>query len=590
MPRAILPAQDRFSALDRVFARFLTDQSGGVDPLLALCAALTSRAVGEGDSCLPLAPLAGKPWPPDEAPGRGFFFPELPEIVRRLSATGQVGAPGDFRPLILTSSGRLYLHRFFEYESAVARALLSRCRKPPGYAAENMQQYLAELFPPGDPRTSVQQREAATAAAASLFSVVTGGPGTGKTHTAARIIALLLLADPGRRILLSAPTGKAAARLSESLGRAACSLALPAPVAERFPLEAATIHRLLGAKGRGSGFAHDSQNPLAADTVLVDEASMVDLPLMFSLVSALPPDCRLILLGDRDQLSSVEPGSVFSDICGGTAAAGRGLAGAITVLTENFRFPEDSGIHRLARLVLEGRDREALDLLREDRRADLAWVDASDPEALSRKLGEEALSGYARHLAAASPGEMLAAREDFVVLAAVRRGPLGLLRANEFLTALFARNNLLRPGVGAFFHARPLLVTVNDYAAGLLNGDMGCVFGNAAYFPSREEEPRRFAAALLPSHETAWAITVHKAQGSEFDTVFVLLPENPSPVATRELLYTAVTRARRRVVVAASPASFSAAVTNRARRSSGLGEALWAGPAPESANEESQLP
>lgn len=575
---AMLPAPDLFSDLDRIFASFIAEKDGREDCILLTCAALASRAVAQGDSCLALPILAGKPWPPEEAPGLGFLFPELPEILAGLRQSSQVGEPGDFRPLILDGE-RLYLHRFHAYETAVARALGARLRPAPGWDEESMRRALDRLFPPGDPGSEDGQRQAAARAGAGLFSVISGGPGTGKTHTVARILALLLSVNPGERIALCAPTGKAAARLGESVGRALRGLGPAAP--KKIPAEASTLHRLLGARGRGGEFSHNEKKPLPLDTLVVDEASMVDLPLMYALVQALAPGCRLILLGDRDQLSSVEPGSVFSDICGAPPAPSgkeEGLAGAITVLTENFRFTSGSGIHQLARLILAGDAKAALELAREPGREDLAFIDARDPEALSSRIREEALAGYSSMLRARSPEEMLAAREDFAVLTALREGRLGLSGLNAFLTSVFARENMVRPASGPFFHGRPLLVTKNDYATELMNGDMGAIFEGQAHFPSPEGSPRSFPPALLPALETAWALTVHKSQGSEFQTVLAVLPEDASPVATRELLYTAVTRARKRVVIAASPASFAAAVEKRTQRSSGLGLALWGSP------------
>ncbi len=541
-------------------------------------------------------------------------------------------------PLVLDGAGRLYLRRYWDHEGALAAALRDRAA---GTAADVDRVVLAEglarLFGSGGARGDAPvdaaagidaggrvdvvsapgaagQQAAADAAVTRRLCVVTGGPGTGKTTTVVKILALLAeqaqaLGVPPPRVALVAPTGKAAARLTEAVRRARAGLDVADAVRTAIPDAAATIHRTLGSlPGVATRFRFDAGNPLAEDVVLVDEASMVDVALMRRLVDAVRPPARLILLGDKDQLSSVEAGAVLGDLCAAPA-----LRGCVVELTHSFRFGPESGIGALARAVNAGDAGAALEILTGDRHPDVTLVEPSaaargravvDP-ALARCVVDgyrpylAAVAGLAPLSAAAAAGRApradagaeggdgdegfaaaelacLAAFDGFRVLAAHRRGPGGVEQLNPAIARLLEDAGLLAPAARLAL-GQPVIVTRNDYNVMLFNGDIGLVLPDPArpgrrrvVFAAPDGRARALAPARLPAHAMAFALSVHKAQGSEFDAVAVVLPEADSPILSRELLYTAVTRARRSVTVFGSAALVRAAIERRIERASGL--------------------
>lgn len=518
-------------------------------------------------------------------------------LAAEWEATGWVGRPGQYRPFILEERGgraRFYLSRYHQHEAFVARALRERARQlmqPANIAA--LPAKLDSLFTP-DPED--RQRLAALLAQFKALVLVSGGPGTGKTTTVVKMLALLqrqaLTAPDDKacalRILLAAPTGKAAQRLSESLREAKEKLGLLPEVAAAIPETAQTLHRLLGAEGDTGRFRHGIDNPLACDLLLVDEASMIDLALMQAVLAALPPTSRLVLLGDRDQLASVEAGSVFGDLCvgGGMSAAMAAelalfgvaipaadareassvLADCRVELTRSYRFAPDSGIARLARAARVGDDAEFRAALQAQ--PDLETVAAT-------QLAARMKAGYAPYREAAKSvtdkdgiAAAFRAFAGFRVLAAHRQGRFGL----EGLNAVMEQGSPL------WYAGRPVIVRANDPALRLFNGDIGlCLPGEdglRVFFEAGPGEYRAFAPGRVPRHESAWAMTVHQSQGSEFDTVLLVLPEQPSPVQDRPLVYTAVTRAKTRFAFCGSASVLSAALATLPKRESGLVEKL----------------
>ncbi len=420
--------------------------------------------------------------------------------------------------------------------------------------------------------------------------VVAGGPGTGKTRTVARLLAAAfqVAIDEGRtlEVALAAPTGKAAARMTEAVRNevAAAGLAdeLAAPL---LATEASTIHRLLGPTG-GLEFRHDHDDPLTADVVVVDEASMVSLPLMARLLDAVRPDARLVLVGDPYQLASIEAGAVLGDVVGPAAVVGWGgalplgpLAGGVVVLERVHRFEADSAIASLADAVRAGEVDTAIDLLRSDRN-DVSWVRPDDAAAM--RAAEQRVVDAALDVArAALDGDRtvgLAASNAVKVLAATRNGPLGTYdwrdRVERRLQQVEPR---LRTG-RQWYIGRPVIVTRNDYLNALLNGDTGLVVatdgGSAVVFP-RGDATRDLQPSQLAQVETWWSMTIHKSQGSEFRHVVVSLPKAGSPILTRELLYTAITRAREHLTIVADESSLRAAIGRSVARASGLQDRLW---------------
>jgi exodeoxyribonuclease V alpha subunit len=425
------------------------------------------------------------------------------------------------------------------------------------------------------------------------LSVLVGGPGTGKTRTVAALLAVLLADGRHLDIALAAPTGKAAARLAEAFRAAA--LTLPADLGARLAAtEASTIHRLLGWQSRSaSRFRHDAAHPLPHDVVIIDETSMVSLPLMAKLLDAVRPDAQLVLVGDPGQLASVEAGSVLGDVAGSVLAADGStsdvagpLAGVVSSLTYSHRFPPGSPLDLFARAVRQGDADAALAVLADPASASaprgaLGWhrlsADSSEGVDLIRSL---ALPAAEQAVAAAAGGGADAALTGLAavrILCAHRRGPFGVDRWNRSMETWLAAAGHRTAG---WYVGRPLLVTENDYPNGLFNGDMGVVVRHddkAQVAFAAAGGTRLIAPSRLGEVETVHAMTIHKSQGSEFDHVVVVVPSSDSRLATRELLYTAVTRAQSRVTLVGDEASIRSAIERRVVRASGLADRLWPG-------------
>ncbi|MDH1557003.1 exodeoxyribonuclease V subunit alpha [Stutzerimonas stutzeri] len=576
--------------LERAFVASLQRLEPEASEPVLLAAALCCEALSAGDVCLPLERLAGRrPWPDVD-----LSMPSLPVWRAQLEASSLVGAPDDYAPLTLLGN-RLYLARYQAYEQQLAEQLLARAGDAPEVDEGRLAESLARLFAFNQQRPD-WQRLAAAQAVRRRLAVISGGPGTGKTTTVVRLLAALLEQPGGERLAigLAAPTGKAAARMAEAIRNAKAELPVSDAVKEALPDEARTLHRLLGSRGDSPRVRHDAANPLALDVLVVDEASMVDLALMAKLVVALPPKARLILLGDKDQLAAVEAGAVFAELCEGRGFDARAaseleritgqpvpvetprsrLGDAVVLLTHSHRFAGDSGIGELARRINAGDAKGTVALLQEGR-ADLAWNAAPSPTALIERL-EQGYGGYLQAARQGDPGAAFEAFNGFRALTAQREGPFGVTGINEALETRF-RRRLGVPARERWYPGRAVMVRQNDYALGLFNGDIGLCLkteqGLRVFFEG-DDGYRGFAPARLPSHDSAFAMTVHKSQGSEFTEVLLALPDQPSPLLTRALFYTGITRAKRRVEIWALPARLADAVSTRAERAAGLAERL----------------
>ncbi len=596
------------SAIDRHFADFILGESQGASAILKAVVSLLSSAVGSGDICLNLAEIAGREIRID---GDAISIPEFDDLHPSLLKTPVVGSPGDFRPLVLDADGRLYLYRYWKYERDLAQVILDKTAIPCDTIDKMLlADGLERLFPAAAEKGADWQKVAALAALRKKFCIISGGPGTGKTSTVVKILSLLLeqAKNGPARIALAAPTGKAAARLKESIGTMSETLGSADAIIERIPREVSTIHRLLGPIAGSVHFRYSDKNPLPFDVVIVDEASMVALPLMAKLAAALKPDTRLILLGDRDQLASVEAGAALGDMCG----AGQQevfsnefsdlffeltgdrippappderlppLADSLVVLKKNYRFPADSGIGAAGRAVNAGNGEDAIAILKGDS-ADIVWHDVPKPEDLKKALTDAVIDGYGKYLAAGTAAEALGRFDAFRVLCALRQGPYGVADINVLIEEILMKKGLIDPQL-RWYRGRPVLITVNDYNLKLFNGDVGISFPDLegdgsprVFFPAPDGGVRNLSPVRLPAHETVFAMTIHKSQGSEFDRVHMLFPGNDSPVLTRELIYTGITRARGKVDIWGNEEVFVSAVSRRTDRKSGLREALWSG-------------
>ena len=536
---------------------------------------LLTRRWGLPDAATPVLSRFFSAW------AAGHTSLELSDAEAELLASSPAVTHGrdGARPTPLVVRGtRLQSWRLDQAETRVAtrlRALahedVAVSRTPAEPAAPEAADDLAQLFP--DPQSA--QRRAAGLGLRRAVTLVTGGPGTGKTTTAARLLALLANRHPGLRVALAAPTGKAAARLGEAIGQTAQTLdGLLAPV--RLPLERAagqarTLHRLLGWNPRTDRCRFHAGNPLPADVVVVDEASMLDLALWDRLLSAMGRGTRLVVLGDHRQLESVQPGRVLADMI--IAADGGALHRCHVELDHNYRFESHPGISRLAAAIRQYDDEAAVETLTSTvYREELAhYASEQIDDALGRVWPQ-----IMEVVRAPEPAPALAALARVRILCALRRGHYGVAGINARVEARLRREG--RPA-GEWTHGRPVLVTANDPHSGLFNGDVGVLLdrkderGVMAWFPS-PQEPRSVPLAALPSHDTAWAMTVHRSQGSEFESVLLVLPPQAHELAGPELLYTGVTRARSKMLIAADEAALRAACQQRPPRRTGLLEKL----------------
>ncbi|MDO6462201.1 exodeoxyribonuclease V subunit alpha [Granulosicoccaceae sp. 1_MG-2023] len=690
--------------LDVRFARLIHDLSKEQDAvpqaLVLLLAALTSHQVGRGHVCVDIAMLLADAdntlsLPPEEPNG-------LPAVARGASPEGSPVKPGNLlagvstqeclaaldealavsdgslvTPLVLNGT-RLYLRRFWRYEQQIADGIRNRLEQPPtlaepaSSAAATLRQALDILFKPQDSADADPdyQKLACALAARNRFAVITGGPGTGKTTTVVKLLAALQSVageSPERngrkyRIRLAAPTGKAAARLNESIGGAVSRLpldTLPGKVLQAdIPTRVSTLHRLLGSRPDTRKFRHNCDNPLLVDILVIDEASMVDLDLMASVFDALPDNAQLILLGDKDQLASVDAGAVLGELCQRAAGGhyqpptvqwlqaitgtdippdlqdgqGRPLDQAVAMLRKSYRFAEGSGIRQLAEAVNTNTlSSSTLEKARKAGFDDVIWLNgdsqkpslettqalicehavSGSPQAF-RHQGEGRISGHAQPLPAPvgyrhylklmqdhkldsnSTTEqwdqlaksVLQAFSDFQVLCALRRGAWGVEGLNELIARHLLGQKLI-PRAEGWYAGRPVLITGNDYNLGLMNGDIGITFsrpvqegGQSALrvaFPASDGSGsiRWISPSRLQQLETVYAMTVHKSQGSEFNHTCLVLPDRLSPVLTRELVYTGITRARNWFSLITGDAGvLRQSVDQRVVRASGLASVL----------------
>jgi exodeoxyribonuclease V alpha subunit len=595
--------------IDIEFSRWLCGLAGTPNDSVAIAAYLASARTAHGDVCADLGRLADRR---DVVEGTDLATPPLDEWISNLGKSPLVGAPGATCPLILDDAGRLYLQRYWRFEQDIAGHLLSRSRESRDVDIDVLRSGLGRLFPQNGADVDWQKVAAASAVLRSL-AVISGGPGTGKTTTVVKILALLVEQSKGQppAIALAAPTGKAAARLQEAVAAAIDALDVSAEVRAAIPRKASTLHKLIGARRGKSSTYHNEGHPLAIDTLVVDEGSMINVALMSKLLRALPATARLVLVGDKDQLSSVEAGALLSSICGDAGRYGvefgerlksvlgfdlpltsgpAGLSDSIVVLRKNYRFSETSGLGMLANLIREGRGAEAIAALR-NRTISGATYYAIGTERSSfvEELRNRSGVGYAEFVEAVRarfPSDEVFRRFGaFRVLCSHRTGPYGAEAVNRHIEVALGLNS--EGGEGRTWYAgKPVMITENSYDLRLYNGDVGLILPDPAdedrlicmFEGAGGEAMRKLPPARLPRHETAFATTIHKSQGSEFDKTLIVLSPEFTDLLTRELIYTAVTRSRGLVEILCNDAVLEKAIATRTQRSSGLADALGVTP------------
>ena len=653
--------------IDSALAAQLLRLDGQASPALLVAAAMLAQMEGRGHTCLPLADLCAPPvamlgWPTvavDGPQGLRALWAHLPATLADWQAALQSNtsracsrlsdAPDQGQPLVLGGTAHaplLYLRRYAGYEQRVGQGLLQRAREPLAVPDSAARQWLDRFFVPSTeaPADTDWQKVACAVALRARLSVITGGPGTGKTYTAARLLALLLALHEGDsplRVALAAPTGKAAARLKQSIDNALTSLQEQVPKGSGLDLNtliarmgpARTLHSLLGARPDTRQFRHHAANPLDVDVLIVDEASMVHLEMMDALLQALPAKARLVLLGDKDQLASVEAGAVLGDLCrdaaagrysadtaqfvqtvtGQTLAADFVVPGSAPVLAQQTVMLRQSrrfkgAIGQLALAVNRGdadaaratllpsvgaspRSRIPAEGTSPNESSVLLALQPSSPQAVCDlalgasgkpsyadylRLMEQVPSGQDAEIHANWVRSVLKAFERFRILCAVHQGEWGTQGLNAAVQKALADEVLLKV-TGEWFAGRPVMVTRNDAQLGVFNGDVGLVLPNTegtlkVWFLDGEAL-RSVSVMRLPHVETAFVMTVHKSQGSEFEHTALVLPPGGAEVLSRELAYTGITRAREQfTLIEAEAGLLEAAIDRPSVRASGLAQ------------------
>ena len=583
-------ARDLLSESDRVLGELMlrrANVAGDAAVPMAVAVALLSRARADGHSALSLSNLAAEATELLRELGAAIATSGDDELVHAIAAIGALLRGGDAEWWRAALNALPWVVQVVNGDAVNGHAANGHAEHGHGALPLVLHGSLLQFRRYFD----AEQRIAAHIGGAlthrsPTFRVITGGPGTGKTTRIAELLVETLERTPELRVALAAPTGKAAARLSESVRLRLDAMQASPEVRARVPQSARTVHRLLGYQPDRDRFWSREGTPLPYDLVILDEASMVDVLLMDALVAALPSHATLLLVGDQDQLSSVEAGDVLGAICRVAHEVGSGSAlhASVQRLTRSFRFEAHPAIGAAATAILAG-DAAALSAVVYDAtRADVRWAPAPRDRA---ELLALLVPHLERCLAAETPAAALTALDGFRVLCAEREGTWGVSGMNaEVERWLRSQGTVITE---RWYHRRPVMVMANDYGSQVFNGDVGVAWEAdgemLVHFPGPDGTTRAIQPARLPETQTAWAMTVHKAQGSEFTNVVVMLPAKGSRVLGRELLYTAVTRARSHVLLVGDESVLRTAVSRTVRRGSGLEALLRAGVAPEATHE-----
>lgn len=519
-----------------------------------------------------------------------------------LKKSDLVGEPCEYKPLILFND-KLYLHRYFTYESSIYESIKNIISEEKSQREISIKlllkhkDQLNNLFPTSDFVKIDWQKIAAISAVLNQFTIITGGPGTGKTTTVAKLLSILFTINPNIKVALAAPTGKAATRMSESLKNAGQKFT---DLQSRFEnLQPLTIHRLLGVVKNDIYFKHNKENPLNYDLIIIDESSMIDISLFSKLLVAIKSKTKLILLGDKDQLASVEAGSLFGDLCVAQGVLNLFSQKSASIinefmdkekskLTENhiaesehllfehiielqhsYRFSDDGGIGKLSQSIINNKKEELKTFF--DKSDKSVQVDFE----YSTKIFENFIDGFRNYIEEKNIEKALKKLNDLKVLCAVREGEFGIYALNEKIQKYLQNKKLIQIN-NEFYENRPVIVNSNNYELGLFNGDIGIVRKDEnghlkVWFESNDGSLKSVLPAFIGSVDTVFAMTIHKSQGSEFNKVLVILPDKEEmELLTRELLYTAVTRAKNKVIIQSKEEVIFKTIEKRVERGSGI--------------------
>ncbi|MDC0602364.1 exodeoxyribonuclease V subunit alpha [Aliiglaciecola sp.] len=619
MPSATMEIADLFgfSSIDKAFMQFVFQQEPCHKASLSLLAGWVSYRLNQQDTCVELAEMSAKLI-------HTLGFSGVDDMLEKVTQASCFCTPSATPTPLVLDKNSLYLQRYYYYESELAKEITARLQITNNQDVSSFKPLIGGLFDlSNQPSGSIDwQCVAVCIAAMGQFSLITGGPGTGKTTTVAKLLAVLngVASDSGQKltIKLVAPTGKAAARLTESI--LAAKQQLPAQYQAGLELQCTTIHRLLGSLPNRIDFKHHKDNQLHLDVLIIDEASMVDLPLMYKTISAVPRHARIVLLGDHNQLSSVETGSVLSDIY---YAAKKGklscdysdtlvdsvekmsgykvasnhtvppqhISNSLVQLVKSYRFSVSGGIGQLANAVIQGDVNGAHDVF--NRGAQTLHTDKPQGSVdwfqnqTGKDLAETYVTGLSTYFKAVQAGNIKEAFKQLSrqqILCAFKTGPWGTLSLNMLVEKELVKRELINLESSAY-SGRPIMLSKNDHSLGLFNGDIGIIMPDPdapeltkAWFKMADNQLKGILITRLPEYTTVYAMTIHKSQGSEFDHVSLCLPQDNSPLGStlisRELLYTGLTRARSTFDLYADETSLNQCLNRVCKRSSALYQRL----------------
>lgn len=583
------------SSVEVEFVHFLQQISPNENEQVLMAAAACIHAQSKGHVCLDLGKMEQDEYLFNESETGFKVTDELKnEWISALRKSELVSSGDDLQPLVL-EEGRLYLHRFWKYEEELSKWLKAKSANAREVSDKAKKALQLLLVPSGDLFEPNWQHLAVVLSFLKDLVIISGGPGTGKTYTVLNIIAAQQLAHPGEkfRIALAAPTGKAARRLINSIEHGIEKL--PGQINSQLdiPDVALTVHKMLGADFRGSSFKFNEQNKLPYDMVVVDEASMLDLTMWVRLIRAIGTDTKLVVLGDKDQLASVEAGSILGDICGGEntfsqrikrmAANITGMEiplsqtsatinDSVVFLTKSYRFGEDSGIGTFAKAINVSDTEQALSILRDPKYPDLTWLDTS-PKNMQKVMADYGVSHFEEYIQV-TPEERLEASNRRKILCALRQGDYGVETLNQSIERHVRQKQGLLSS-SEWYEGRIVMATRNDAMLKVRNGEIGMYREEGNLIRFEGEQALNISATRLKEYEPAFAITIHKSQGSEFEEVAIVLPNKINTILSKEILYTAVTRARQSTLIIANEVILKKTIERSVSRKSGVQQKVW---------------
>ncbi len=557
--------QDFFSNLDYYFAKSMIKAFNEKEAIVQASCAMVSKLLYKGHICLDIKDLSNTVSMVSENSKNLVKFPDFDTWVTVLKQTPMVSNSLK-TPLVLDSDHKLYLAKYYDFQTRLAKTIVQRVKKKESVMdndfADNL---LGEYFVKNNKHVN-NQRKAVQHALCNYLTIISGGPGTGKTFVTSIIKKLyllvskeMMLSEP--KIICVAPTGKAASKMDKG----------------------STIHSILKPLKNNPGFYYSKNNPLQADVVIIDEASMIDIVLLTRLLEAIPMTAKVIILGDQHQLSSIQAGSGFSDICNV-----KGLSSNIFLLDYNFRSKGKTGIENISKAINDNDEKLLEDILISGGYPDVIYEDIKDKTYVPDIIKKYTINGYTPVFNADSVKKTLEKLDNFKILCAHNSGEYGTLQVNHICEKILRSTDNF--DIQNKIFKRIIMVNTNDYQKELFNGDTGIIFdknkaditdkadnekeGVKAFFKSQDNNIKQYRASDLPGADSAFAITIHKSQGSEFKTVLLLIPDKLSPVITRQLLYTGVTRAKEKVIIAGNINIIKKAISLIVKRESGLSSCL----------------